>query len=74
MNPPFLHTLGTSPSPDLFHVQASSISDSVADDQWRLSPSDQGKASLPATLDRSHGMYLSKRLITLCVGLSTKTS
>lgn len=56
MNTPFLHTLETLPSPDLSSVQASSVIDSVADNQWRLSGSDKGKASLPATLARSNGM------------------
>lgn len=62
MNPSFLHTLGTSSSPDLLPLQASSLSDSATDDRWRLSPFDKGKASLPATLNRSSGMYLSESL------------
>jgi len=62
MNPPLLHTLGVPSSPGLLLLQASSISDSLADDQWRPSPSHNGRASLPPTLGHSSGMYFSDSL------------
>ncbi len=65
MNPPFLHTLGTLPSPEMLPVQAPRISDSVDDDQWNFPSSDEGKTSLPATLNRSSGTYVPQPLF-LC--------
>lgn len=65
MNPPFLHTLGTLPLPEMLPVQAPSISDSVDEDQWLFPSSDEGKTSLPATLNRSSGTYVPQPLF-LC--------